>query len=98
LVAVTAIDTNTAKYIAFYLKWYTQHRMNLRRNHRIVTEKTPFIIMQTVDSHGGMPILYRTSGTTLTNKDLNPLNIGALESIMSHNMEMLFLSVQLEDT
>jgi hypothetical protein len=95
---VAAIDTNTSKYIAFYLKGYTQHRMNLRRYHGIVTEKTPFIMMQTVDSHDGMPILYRASSTALTNMYLNPLNIGDFKSIMGHNMKMLFLGVQLEDT
>jgi hypothetical protein len=40
-----------------------------------------------------MPSLYRTPGTTLANKDLNPLNIGAFESIVGHNMKMLFVRV-----
>src|SRR5215467_6400217 len=95
---VAAIDTNTSKYIALYLKRYAQHGMNLRRNHWILTKEAPFIILHTVDRHCGMPILYCTSSTALTNKDLNSLNISIFKSIMGYNMKMLFLRVQLEDT
>src|SRR5215471_12890548 len=71
--------------------------MNFRRNQRVLTEKAAFIFMQTVNCHDRITSLYRSPGAALTHRYLDPLDTGIIKTIMSHDIEILFLNVQLKN-
>src|SRR5215467_5850309 len=95
---MTAIDANATEDITFYLKWYTQDRVNLGRDHGVLMKKTLFVSIETVDGHAGLPGLHGAPGAALTNRYLNAPDFSGIQSIMGHNAQALLLAIQFEDT
>jgi hypothetical protein len=72
--------------------------MDIRRDHRVLTQKTFFIAVQTINRARRFPGQHSTPGAALTYRDMDAADVCTMQTIMGQDIKMLLSGVKLKYT